>query len=367
MIALLILGAGALIAGADLPPGHPGVAGGAPTMGAPPGIVVDVVAHSPAGRRLPAAGAEVRLEQLQRGMMDEDSAGNLERVWIATADGNGRATFVGIPELSPGRSLRVVARWEGVEWPSELSQNGQAQIDVFAVTADRSLVRAAMAYSLNVSEDEIFIEQTMRLTPGDDPRAIDVDREGGIRLPMLEHAVFGESLDIGWIPPRPDPNMTLFEVDPPLGRLSVERGAMVYRGLIPPDGVTLHATYPAPYVNESNHTLAMRSPVELDSLELSVALGHDLEPEVALRTPFETIVRPTGDGERRLLRPLELPKAGEVFFVDVGDMPSRIVLLRPLVIGLSALVVASLTLAFLRTRRRVDSDATRAERGHPLK
>lgn len=346
MISLVVF---SLLLGADLPPGHPGMGGmptGAPTAG--PGLSIQVNAHSTAGRRHPAAGAEVRLEQLARGGMDDSEL--LERVWVTTTDDTGTARF-DQPELPPGRDLRAVVRWEGVEWPTELQQ-GTTQVEVYAVTSDRSKLKASISYGINVSEDELFIEQQMQLSPGGDPRAVDVDREGGVRVPLLEHAVFGDSLDEGWVPPRPDTNMTLFQVDPPLGRLVVERGAMVYRGLIPPDGITIRATYPVPYVETTDHVLAARSPVAIDELQVSVALGQGLDPEIALRTPFETMVQQSGDGTRRFLRPLTVPKQGEVFFVDVRDTPSRMILLRPLAIALGGLVFAALTVAFLRTRRR---------------
>jgi len=358
----IVLGALGVLFGAEPPPGHPPMGHGAamPTSIAPTSITISVVALSPSGRLVSGAGAEVRLELTRMGEM----GGELERAWITTADAEGRATFADVPPLAPGRQLGAIARWHGVEWRGDVRAGAPTTIVAYSLTADRASLRASLSYTLIPSEEELIIDQLMRVTTGDDPRAVDLERGEGLRVPLLVHAVFGAPAPGGWMPPRPSPDTTRFSLQPPsdqLGRLVVERGELVYRGIVPPSGVTILAQYPVSYADDTRHLLAMSSPVALELLQLTLPARAGLAPEVALRTPFQTIVRPTGDGVQRLLVPLTLPAPGEPLLVDVHDTPSRLAFVRPMVVGLTLGVVVVLWLAFLRTRRGARGAAVRGD------
>ncbi|MCC6623196.1 MAG: hypothetical protein IT385_18195 [Deltaproteobacteria bacterium] len=348
----------ALLLGADpaLPSGHPPLtATGAGALGGLPQapVVVSVRALSPSGRELPAVGAEVRLELTRMSEMGETA---LERVWVASADGLGQASFGDVPELGPGRRLTAIARWHGVEWRRAVADRLQpTSLVAYAVTGDRSSLRARMSYTVIPGEEELIIDQLMHVTTGDDPRAVDLERGDGLPIPLLVHAVFGQPVPGGWVPPRVSPETTRIELQPPadeLGRLVVERGTLVYRGVVPPGGVVVSAQYPVSYVDDTDHLLAFTAPIEVETLQFTMPVASGLAPEIAPRVPFHTVSRPTADGVQRLIVPLVMPKAGEPVLLDVRDTPSRLALLRPLTVSLSVLVVVVLWLVFLRTRRR---------------
>ena len=336
------------------PPLLPGMMA-APTAGEPAPssvptqkpIVVDVVAYAPSGRTFPAVGAEVRIEVSAQSMGDDGTT--LERVWLASADDKGRATFTEVPEPGPGRTLRAVARWAGHDWEGEL--DGRiGHIVVSSTSDDVSIVRGNLGFTLMPREEELFVDSALRLTVGDETVTYDGRRGRALPLPMLTYAPFGAPLDGAWLPPRPNPDVTQFTVEPEwAGHLVVENGTMVYRGIVPPDGVTLIGRYSVRYVEETHHVLATRTPVALDGFQVSVVLGQGLAPEVSLRTPFQSVVRPQGDGERRLLVPLSLPAKDAAIFIDVDDTPSRLALIRPAAAILALGVVLALVLVFFRT------------------
>jgi hypothetical protein len=182
-------------------------------------------------------------------------------------------------------------------------------------------------------------------------QAVDTDQGAGLVMPLVTPAPHGEPV-ASFLPQRPEPREFLTQVDPPnQGRLLIEKGRLVYRGLVRPAGVRVRVVYVVPYDGHTEHTLGFRMPLPASSVAMVVRTSERVQPELAFHAPADVLVRPFMDGEQRTALLVEAPDAGEVVLFDVRQTPDRHVLLRPLAAGLGALLVAALLVLAIGRKR----------------
>ncbi len=334
------------------PEPEPMLDGGAASATAPPVVApgrrVVVRLVDPQGRVTAAPGVRVREERLRRstGM---DGTVELAAARAGVTGDDGLVVFPVDGELGPGESLRHVATWEGHDWDA---REGEAAILLHHTTPRTDALRLGMQAFIELRDNNFMLQQQYVLINGSN-LAIDLTGGAGLRIPLLVHEVFGEPLDLGYLPLRPDSRTSRFEVTPPRGRVAVERGALVYRGIVPPGrAVQVRASYAVPYDGDSRHTLSLRSPVDLDEVRVAVVSPTVSGLRASLGAPHRTLSRPTADGVELWLMPTAMPKAGEPLEVVLVNTPDRLAVTRRLGLALGGGVLFAVSALFFATRRR---------------
>lgn len=318
-------------------------------------IKVEVIALRPNGQIAPAL-AEVRLERRRQ---TPGSAPSTTQLLVAMTNAEGVATFPPMPPVGMGENDRVIARFDGHEVAAALSaeNNGVSQpvrLIVREVSRDLSKLRIDLRVGLTPLDNVLRIEHIIRF---DNPThtVVDTDQKTGLRVPLLLPAPFGEPAR-GLFPGRPDPNELIQQVQPDLGRLQVESGDLVYRGPIPPDGLTLRIIMAVPYDGESHHNLALSSPVELAGLTFIAQSPPHVALALALDRASRIRTRSAQGGEELTLTVVEPPSPGTAVALTVGNTPDRHGLTRPLAAGLSVIIIGALLIVLAAPRRERSRD-----------
>ena len=304
------------------------------------------------GRVAPAPGVRVLRERYKRSAGMEGGE-TLVAAWETRTDASGVASF-GEVAAGPGEEDRFAAVALGTRWAAEVSREAPSAptVTLFERTRDT----AALAFDLQVGlelRDANFMVQQQFAVLNNGLAAVDLSDGPGLRIPLLTHAVFGGSLDWGFLPLRPDTRTSRFEVTPPGGRVSVERGALVFRGLVPPGrGLQVRASFAVPYGPDAFHTLALRSDLPFEGLRFGVTAPDASGLGVALGAPHDTAARREAEATELWLIPRAMPAAGEVVTVHVRNTPDRLATQREIGLALGFGVLFSLTAVFAATRRR---------------
>jgi len=358
-LVVALLGAAALLglAGpsvAAAPPPAPGSA-----LGLPP-VVVQVTRIGEAGDLAPLVGGEVVLERWVRSARMPDAAPTLAAAFAAETDANGTARFSLEAPLGPGQSLRARARYRDVSWPgAEVDPTRPVQLVVAEVgggpeelALDLHIVVQPTEGRINMSARAVVLNRSLR--------AVDVSGGDGLRFPLLLPLLFDDVVTWTVVPGNPDRARFRFERSPEIGRLAVERGEVVYRGVVPPgDSLTITVTYGVPYDSRQDYRLALRPPLDVERLLLQVVHARRIAPWVAPVGDFEPILRRRGDELERFLEVVEPPRRGELFELDVVRTPSDKVLVRALAVYgtlLLTFLFGVAVLAGLRSRGAVAAE-----------
>jgi len=325
--------------------------------GVPPasdGVGVRVQLLHPSGAVLVAGGASVRLERRRMPRPGEEGTPEVIAAWQATAAADGSARFEGLPPLGMAESDRIVVRWQGATTttPLEAKNDGRQEplkVVVREVSRDLGVLRMAVRLTLSPRDTGLQVEQLFQLENPTNA-VIDTDQATGLVLPLVAPAPFDEPV-AAFLPARPDSNELLTQQNPEEGRVLVERGQLVFRGPVTPEGALVWVVYVLPYDGQTSHTYGLRMPVAASSVLLVLRSPERVAPAVSFRRPSDVVVRPFLGGEERsaLLRE---PLAGAVVLFDVQGTPDRHVFLRPLAAGLGAVVVVVLVVMLAAGRRR---------------
>jgi hypothetical protein len=218
------------------------------------------------------------------------------------------------------------------------------------VSRDLSRLRIDLRVGLTPLDTALRIEHFIRV---ENPThtVLDTDSGRGLRVPLLLPAPFGEPLR-GLFPGRPDPNELIQQVQPDVGRLVVESGDLVYRGPVPPEGLTLRIIMALPYDGNTEHRLAIASPVELADATFIAQSPENVGLRLGLDRPARLRKRSAQGGEELTLSVVEPPAAGTPLALTVGNTPDRHGLMRPLAAGLSLVIIGALLVVLAAPKRR---------------
>lgn len=313
-----------------------------------------VLALSAAGALRPAGGALVRLERRRRPPPGEMGAAEVVMAWEARAGGDGLARFDAVPPLGVAEADALVVRWRGSESEHGLAapDDGRAApVSLIAYETSRDLGALKMGVRLTVTprDSGLQVEHLIQIENRSHTK-IDTDQGAGLVVPLLTPAPFDAPVP-SFLPNRPEPREFLTQQSPESGRLLVERGRLVFRGLISPDGQTIRVVYVIPYDGQTAHTYGLRLPVAASSVAMVARTSELSRPTISFRQPSEVVVRAFLGGEERTALLIAEPDAGEVVLIDVVGTPDRHILMRPLAAGLGALVVVALVVLALGRRR----------------
>lgn len=303
-------------------------------------------------RMAPAPAVRVLRERLKRSAGMEGGE-TLVAVWETRTDAGGVATFTDVP-LGAGEEDRYAAMALGTRWPAEVSPDAPTAptVTIFERTRDLGALALDLQVGLELRDANFMIQQQF-VVINDGLQAVDLTDGPGLRVPLLTHAVFGASLDSGFLPLRPDTRTSRFEVTPPGGRVSVERGALVFRGVVPPGrAVQIRASFAVPFGPDARHTLALRSDLPFEGLRFGVTAPDASGLKVALGAPHDTAARRAGDGTELWLVPRAMPAVGEVVTLHVANTPDRLATQRDVGLALGFGVLFALTAVFAGSRRR---------------
>ena len=347
----------ALWFGADAPPAQT-----APT--AP--VTVEVRLLDPTGAVVAAAGAAVEIERVRQPRPGEDGGPELVQAWRAVAAADGRARFEGLPPLGTAESDEVVVRWRGSATRSALTAPDDGRTEPLILIArevsqDLSALRMGVRLTLAPRDNGLQIEHLYEVE-NTTHTVVDTDHGEGLVLPLVAPAPFGEPVE-SFLPPRPESREMLMQQSPEAGRLLSEKGRLVFRGAVSPDGLMVRVVYMLPYAGQTEHTYGLRMPVPGTSVSMTVRSPEKVVPKVSFRGPSRALVRDFMGGEERSAVLVEPPAAGEVVLFDVLGTPDRHAFYRPLAAGLGAVVVLALVVLWVASRRpRSTSTAARASR-----
>lgn len=330
----------------------------APAPGTLPPLDVRVVLVTPEGAAVRVGGVEVVWER-----MAEDprmrGASRLEAAWSAFTDAAGRARFSGIPAPGPGRHDLVRARYHGVTWPaSEARSDGPMDIVVYEPTTAREALSMRLEMVLQTGEGDfnLQVQATLR---NRSLAVVDTTEGEGVRIPLPLPILGGRPVDWGFLPPKPDQNHFQMQMEPALGSLSVERGAVVYHGPIPPgDALTVTVAYSTTYDDGQSYTFGFTPPVDTDRVILQVSHNNRIAPLIAFRADHIPLVRQGGAAIDTFMTLARNPKAGEAVYIDVARTPTR----RPVIatvarVGAVATVAVFVLLGIaLMARRRAGGE-----------
>jgi hypothetical protein len=316
------------------------------------GMRVLVLRRDAAGTLAPMAGVPLRRERYRRktGM---DEGADLVAAWTLTTGPSGEVVVPAEPVPGPGESDRIVAIWNGVDWeldPQEPAASAPRTITIHDVTTDTTAFALEADLEVTFVDDHFIIRENISLV-NQGLAAIDFTRGAGLRVPLLVHELFGEPNDIGFLPLRPDTRHTSFSVSPATGRVAVERGALVFRGVVPPGpSVSVRAVLTVPYVGVSDHRLAMRSPHPM-RVVFNVLVPPRSGIRVALAGPHRGAEMQRADGVLRVMAPLEPLAANEPVTLVVEHTPDRRPVMRTLGMALGGGALFVISAIFFATRR----------------
>lgn len=342
-------------AAVDSPPAGPSPPAAVAPVAVPAAVVtrrVRVQLFGPDARLQPIGNVEVRRERYRRsaGM---DAATELVAAWHTTTDVRGDAFFPVDPPPGVAESDRFVATWQGLDWDSDEggeSPHGGSSITVFPITTATDAFSMALDATVELRDTNFIVRQQWKLT-NTSLEAIDFTRDSGLRIPLLVHAVFGAPFDLGFLPLRPDNRTTSFSFSPERGRLAVERGALVFRGVVPPGrAVDVRAGFAVPYNQDDSHTLALRSDFPMQA-RVSVVIPDQSGLTATLNTPHRTLQQATADGRQLMLAPVEDFAAREMLAVHIRNTPDRLAIVRQVGLGLAGGIFFVITAIFFATRR----------------
>jgi hypothetical protein len=249
----------------------------------------------------------------------------------------------------------VTALWHGGATEASLEAPNDGRIEPLRVIVrdvSRDMRPLSMSVRLTMAPDDsgLQIEHLFQLA-NPTHLVIDTDQGAGLILPLVTPAPFGEPVE-SFLPQRPEPRVFRTQHNPPAGRVLVEKGRLVYRGPVTPEGAVVRVVYLLPYAGGTDHTYGLRLPLDAESVTMVVRSPERVLPRAAFRARSEVLVRGFLGGEERTARLLEKPKAGGVVLIDVIGTPDRHVFYRPLAAGLGALVVGVLVVLALSRRGR---------------
>lgn len=320
----------------EAPPAEP-----APVLAPPGHIQVEVIALRPNGQITPAL-AEVRLERRRQ---TPGSAPATSHLALAMTNAEGLAVFPPIGPAGMGESDRVIARYHGHEVVAPLSAERDGittpvRLVVREVSRDLRPLRLDVRIGLTPLDTVLRLEHFIRF---ENPThtVLDTDQVQGLRVPLLLPSPFGGPAR-GLFPGRPDPNELIQQVNPDMGRLVVEGGDLVYRGPIPPEGLSLRIIMAIPYDGSTEHRLALSSPIDLSDLTFIAQSPPNVGLMLATDRPTQILTRTSQGGLEQTLTVLDAPKADDALTLTVSNTPDRHGLMRPLAAGLGLAIVAAL-------------------------
>ena len=339
-------------ANAQLPPGHPPMGGAPPGMtpsAGPTSFSVRVRRMSSHGAFSPAAGVTVRLERWRTGL-GPMSVPKLTDAWLTETDAEGRAVVSASATSSraPGKqdlSLTVQADGQRYDAPTD---DPNVDVVVFTPTDAVDSLSMDVRAEIVVGEGKLFFDQRVHLATRSLAR-VDLSAGPGIRVPLMLPAAFGDAVDFGLMPAAPNPDRVKFSVTPDVGRLAVERGAVVYQGPVDPGRpVELGVRYPIPYDDALDHTLAFRLPVDSTRTMVGLRYANHVAPGITFRRPHRIVTRALTRGTERVMTATPPPKAGEVVFVDLTRAPGRRATILPFVAAAAGLLVLLFAIGIAR-------------------
>lgn len=325
-------------------------------------VTVQVRLLDPSGAVLAAGGAVVEIERKRQPRPGDEGGAELVQAWRAVAAADGSARFDGLPPLGTAESDEVVARWHGHDSRRALEPPDDGRTEplvliVREVSHDVSSLRMGVRLTMAPRDSGLQIEHFFEI---DNPThsVIDTDHGAGLVLPLATPAPFGEPVE-SFLPPRPESREMLMQQSPEDGRLLVERGRLVYRGGISPDGLMVRVVYMLPYDGHTDHTYGLRLPVAASAVSMIVRNPEHVLLQTSFRAPSRAMVRAFMGGEERTAVLVDPPAAGEVVLFDVDGTPDRHVFFRPLAAGLGGVVVLALVVLYLAGRRAARGAARR--------
>jgi len=327
-----------------------------PTPAPPSTVRVQVTYLHPSGAVLPGGGAALRIERTRMPRPGEMAEPEVVQAWLTTATADGAARFEGLPAFNTAESDSLVVGWKGSDTRTPLKAPNDGRIEPLSIVVRDPLLdvsQLAMHLRLTLAPRDTGL-QVEHLIQIENPTnaIIDTDQGAGLVMPLVSPAPYGEPVD-AFLPQRPDSREFLTQQNPDVGRLLVEKGRLVFRGPVPPEGQMVRVVYLLPYEGQVDHTYGLRMPVRARSVSMIVRSPEKVLPEIAFRAASEVLVRGALAGEERTALLVDEPDAGGIVLIDVRGTPDRHVLMRPLAAGLGAIVVGLLVvLAFGRQRGR---------------
>lgn len=323
----------------------------APALTPPGHIQVEVIALRPNGQITPAQ-AEVRLERRRQ---TPGSAPATAHLALAMTNAEGLAVFPPIGPVGMGESDRVIARYHGHEVVAALSAERDGittpvRLVVREVSRDLRPLRLDVRIGLTPLDTVLRVEHFIRF---ENPThtVLDTDQAQGLRVPLLLPAPFGGPAR-GLFPGRPDPNELIQQINPDMGRLIVEGGDLVYRGPIPPEGLSLRIIMAIPYDGSTEHRLSLSSPVDTSGLTFIAQSPPNVALMLATDRPTQILTRTSQGGLEQTLTVIAPPKANDALTLTVSNTPDRHGLMRPLAAGLGLVIVAALLVVLAAPRHR---------------
>ncbi len=303
---------------------------------------------------LPGAGAALRIERKRMPRPGEMAGPEVVQAWLATSTPDGAARFDGLPAFNTAESDSLVVRWKGSETRTPLTAPNDGRIEPLSVVVRdpiHDVGQLAMLVRLTMTPRDTGL-QVEHLIQIENPTntIIDTDQGAGLVMPLVAPAPFDEPV-VAFLPQRPDSREFLTQQNPDSGRLLVEKGRLVFRGPIAPEGQLVRVVYLLPYAGEVDHTYAIRMPLPARSVSLVVRSPEKVLPQIAFRAPSEVLVRGYLGGEERTMLLVDEPDAGQVVLIDVRGTPDRHVFFRPLAAGLGAAVVGLLVVLAVGRKR----------------
>ncbi len=332
----------------------------APAPTSPPGTTRIVVTHvHPSGAVLPAAGAQVRIQRLRKPppmQMDRDP--EFTMAWTATADAQGRANFEQLPVLGIGESDSAQVRWRGVTTSQDLEAPNNGVVEplrlvVYDVTRDLSRLKMRVQLTVTPTDKGLRVEHVLALE-NTTHEAIDTNVGEGLVLPMVTPAPFEEPVP-SFLPQRPDSGRFITGLEPDNGRILIDKGQVVYRGVVQPGGQRVRVVYEIPYADETDHVFGLRMPIAASGLTLKLIGAERVFPEVSLRGPSAAFLDWEGTRPVRTAMLDKPPAAGEVVLFDVKGTPDRHSFFRPFAASVGGCIIAVLIVLGAGRKRRTSA------------
>jgi len=314
----------------------------------------------PSGAVLPGAAATLRIERLRMPRPGEMAEPEVVQGWTATSNAAGDARFEGLPPFNTAESDTLVVRWKGGEQRNALTAPNDGRIEPVNVvvrqpTGDASDLTMQVRLTLTPRDTGMQIEHLIQI---ENPThaVIDTDLSGGLVMPLVAPAPGDDPVE-AFLPQRPDSREFLMQQNPDSGRLLIERGRLVFRGQVMPEGQMVRIVYLVPFAGSTDHTYGLRLPVTARTISMVVRSPERVLPQIAFRNPAEVLVRDYLGGEERTMLLVDEPAVGQVVLIDVRGTPDRHVFFRPLAAGLGALLVGLLVVLAVGRRRTPSGDS----------
>lgn len=316
----------ALLATVALP--SPALAQGAgPGMAVPTGpISVKVVKVSPSGATAPFVGAEVVVELWvgQGGRMPDLSARasgmvgiQLAAASIQVSGSDGIATFPS-QTLGVGQRLTVSVLADGHTFGGQPIEPGKpSEIRVYDRTEDVSSLSSELLIGLFVDERMVVADVTLTFH-NDSPQIIDVEQQG-LRLPMVLPAVRGWPVE-GVLPDGALRHIAN-QREPIRGRISMEKGSVVYRGpILPGRGQKIRLRYGIPIEN-SRQGLGIVSKMDSTRVRVISRWSKRIAPQVVPGRSFTAFERDQGEQRQRQIVIDDPLPAGTPLLLNLDRLP----------------------------------------------